>query len=213
MSTQGQQIRQRRKQLGLTQQDLAEAVGSHVQTIDKIERDLIKFSRYLFPISTRLGIVISSSHSGHAGNTPTPTVPPPAPGFISPQRDLPVYGSSPKGTQMLMSKEPIGYTLRPEPLDSIREAYSVLVSTEAMEPAYEPGDIISLNPHKPLEVGKDVLLRTDDADTALCILCRLLSISNDRWRVCQWAYNRQRAFDVSRAEFPACHRVVATYHR
>jgi|SRR5262245_20148709 len=64
----GQRIRQRRKQLGFSGQQLAKMVGCHLQTIDKIERGEIKFSRYLAPIYTALGI-----------EPPKPSPPPPPP--------------------------------------------------------------------------------------------------------------------------------------
>src|SRR5262245_62197300 len=52
----GQLIRQRRRQLNLSQRDLAKLVGCHMQTIDKIERAEIKFSRYHPIVYSVLGI-------------------------------------------------------------------------------------------------------------------------------------------------------------
>lgn len=50
-------IKSRRKKQKLSQARLASEVGSHPQTVDKIERGLIRFSRFLPLIEQRLGIV------------------------------------------------------------------------------------------------------------------------------------------------------------
>jgi transcriptional regulator with XRE-family HTH domain len=48
-------VRALRRKLGWSQEKLAERIGAHAQTIDKIERGQIKFSRYSTAIAEALG--------------------------------------------------------------------------------------------------------------------------------------------------------------
>jgi len=214
MTDQGQTIRRRRKELRLSQQALGAAVGAHPQTIDKIERGQIKFSRYLFPIADRLGILHELTLGGHHPALPTvpadasATEPPP---LVGP-RDVPVFGSIESGRDMHLSGAPISYTLRPLPLATVKEAYAVLVSTEAMHPVYEVGDTILLHPHLPPEAGKDVLLRLKHNDGELAAIGRLERITDSNWIVRQW--NRgNRTVSYDRGRWPRCHRIIGKYNR
>ena len=50
-------IRKKRIALDMSRNDLAAAVGSHAQTVEKIERGEITFSRYLPAIERKLGLL------------------------------------------------------------------------------------------------------------------------------------------------------------
>jgi len=209
MSELGEKIRRRRKELGMSQQALARAVGSHLQTIDKIERGQIKFSRYMSRIATHLGIVTEQSLPGGSGPVLPPASPPSAIPLFADERDLPVHGSERVGWDMMLTAEPISYTLRPAPLKSVKDAYGVLVSTTAHEPAFEVGDTALIHPHMPPELGKDVLLIGDGAAAAIG---RLVGNSDRAWQLRQW--NRgPKPVSYDKARWPRCQRVIGKYSR
>lgn len=189
----GQTIAKRRKELGWSQKELGDKIGAHNQTIVKIERGEIRFSKFLFSIETSLGLP-QGSLTGAAGesftqfahlrarasNLPTP------PAFThhaaplasitagssfepaQVARDLvhslAVYGTALRGTKMVIQPQAIDFTFRPKPLESVRDAYALLWIGESMAPVFEPGDTLLINPHMPSFAGNDVLLRTKDKD-------------------------------------------------
>jgi len=209
MGDQGERIRKRRKELGLSQRTLAKAVGAHMQTIDKIERGQIKFSRYLFPIAQRLGIVTDLSLPGGKPPALPPATAPSAQLLFADERDLPVHGSERVGWEMRLTAEPIAYTLRPQPLATVKAAFGALVSTTAHDPIFEVGDTILIDPHKPPEVGKDVLLVSDDNVVAIG---RLIGYSERKWTLRQW--NRgAKPISYDRAKWPRCQRIMGKYSR
>jgi len=187
-----------------------------MQTIDKIERGEIKFSRYLFPIAKRLGIVNMLPEGTAAAHPAGDNAGSREPLFG--ERDLPVYGSTQAGWDMVLTAEPIAYTLRPAPLMTVKEAFAVLVSTEAMSPVFELGDTLLINPHLPPEPGKDVLLsetlptnRQSDTDRTV-VVGRLEKVTDSAWILLQ--RNRgPKPVTFARERWPRCHRIVGKYSR
>ena len=66
--------------------------------------------------------------------------------------------------QMFLSDGPIGYTTRPANLNGIRGAYAIYMVGDSMEPRYEQGWLLHVNPFKPPTRGRDIVLyKTNDA--------------------------------------------------
>jgi phage repressor protein C with HTH and peptisase S24 domain len=66
--------------------------------------------------------------------------------------------------QMFLGDGPIGYTLRPTNLAGVRDAYAIYMIGDSMEPRYEQGWLLHVNPFKPPIRGRDVVLyKTNDA--------------------------------------------------
>jgi len=213
----GAQIKQKRNQLGWSQQRLATAVGSHPQTIDKIERGAIKFSRYLLPIQQALGIIAAAE--GVSGG-PVVTRDFQSAELIATQdrtAALPCFfGNADESEEyaMVLRAEPTTLIPRPIRLHDFEEAYAVVVAITAMEPAYEVGDTLYVNPYLPPEPGKDVLLRRElDGGGAMVIVGRLVEITRDGWRVRQHGRLQKKDFSVSKKEYPKCHRIIGTINR
>jgi DNA-binding transcriptional regulator YdaS (Cro superfamily) len=60
--------------------------------------------------------------------------------------------------QMFLADGPIGYTPRPANLAGVRAAYAIYMVGDSMEPRYEPGWLLHVNPFKPPVRGRDVVL-------------------------------------------------------
>src|SRR4051812_15400133 len=89
----GHQIRNRRRERRMSQAELAEKIGTHQQTIEKIEKGETKHSRYLHLITEELDLPSPTSKKSHALKIGDEA---PAPPLVG-ERDLPVYGAAEGG--------------------------------------------------------------------------------------------------------------------
>jgi phage repressor protein C with HTH and peptisase S24 domain len=60
--------------------------------------------------------------------------------------------------QMFLADGPIGYTPRPANLAGVRAAYAIYMVGDSMEPRYEAGWLLHINPFKPPVRGRDVVV-------------------------------------------------------
>lgn len=60
--------------------------------------------------------------------------------------------------EMFLQDGPIGYTPRPANLDGVRDAYAIYMVGDSMEPRYEQGWLLHVNPFKPPTRGRDVVV-------------------------------------------------------
>ncbi|HTV88008.1 MAG TPA: LexA family transcriptional regulator [Stellaceae bacterium] len=66
--------------------------------------------------------------------------------------------------EMFLADGPIGYTARPANLNGVRGAYAIYMIGDSMEPRYEQGWLLHVNPFKPPTRGRDVVVyKTDQA--------------------------------------------------
>jgi DNA-binding XRE family transcriptional regulator len=196
-------IKQRRRQLGLSQRELAEIVGSHAQTVDKIERGHISFSRYLEGIERHLGIRPTPPEMKHAEQGVD---------------KIPVYATSAVTQRAAVmhqdASEPAHFVVPPTCLRGKRSAYGGLVSSDAMAPIFQCGDAFYCDAHLAPAPGKFVLLRQKPPwQRGEIMLCQLLGFDEWWWRVLLLNSGkkplREKRLTLSRADYPICHRVVS----
>jgi hypothetical protein len=60
--------------------------------------------------------------------------------------------------EMFLADGPIGYTPRPANLSGVRGAYAIYMIGDSMEPRYEQGWLLHVNPFKPPTRGRDVVV-------------------------------------------------------
>ena len=60
--------------------------------------------------------------------------------------------------QMYLEDGPIGYTARPANLSGVKGAYAIYMVGDSMEPRYEQGWLLHVNPFKPPTRGRDVVV-------------------------------------------------------
>jgi phage repressor protein C with HTH and peptisase S24 domain len=90
-----------------------------------------------------------------------PAGPPPGRGDMIPIRSAARGGGE---QEMFLGDGPIGYTPRPTNLAGVRDAYAIYMLGDSMEPRYEQGWLLHVNPFKPPIRGRDVVLyKTNDA--------------------------------------------------
>lgn len=198
-----------RNQKGWTQAELARRAGVSQQVIGDIESGRTIRPRQLHEIAAALSTTIEQLDPERY-NRPTVEV---AATPIYGDRDLPIYAAAEGGDgAMIITFDPIAFTLRPAPLIGVKGGYGMYVVGESMVPAYDPGDTVLVNPHLPPSPGRDaVFFHSDGMGQTKATIKRLLRVTSTDWRVMQW--NPQKEFLLSRAEWPQCQLIVGKYNR
>ena len=80
--------------------------------------------------------------------------------MLQEQDRIPIRSGARGGTdqEMFLEDGPIGYTPRPANLSGVRSAYALYMVGDSMEPRYEPGWLLHVNPFKPPIRGRDVVV-------------------------------------------------------
>ena len=229
-------IRAWREARGLTQQQLADAVGRDKSVISKLERGLSGLTDpVLRSIAVALGIhpgalytpppegtgPVGPDVAGQVGSILLPGRGDAAPAgplwgqpaLVGDRPDLPVYASAEGGsTGMTVDFNPIDWVKRPEPLFNVKAGFAMYVVGDSMEPAYRQGDMILVHPHRPANQGDDVLVvKADGNGRHDALIKQLVSVNDDGLRVRQW--NPARDFVIPRREVFAVYVVVGRYNR
>jgi phage repressor protein C with HTH and peptisase S24 domain len=156
----------------------------------------------------------------HAGASPegtqTPRAMPPRRGrppgsgttVTTPSRSvepIPIRSAARGGAdqEMFLADGPIGYTPRPANLDGIRGAYAIYMIGDSMEPRYEQGWLLHVNPFKPPTRGRDVVVYKNDQSV---LIKQFLGWERDALMLRQ--LNPDIELRVSRDEVAECHLVV-----
>ncbi|QIG49552.1 S24 family peptidase [Nordella sp. HKS 07] len=123
-------------------------------------------------------------------------------------RRLPIVAAAQGGTgHLIIDHTPIDYLVAPDELLHVRDPYGILIVGESMVPAYRPGDIAWVNPHKLPERDTDVVLyHVPPHGLAEAIIKTLVSWSPREWKLRQ--YQPARDFMEPVADWPVCHRIV-----
>ena len=129
-------------------------------------------------------------------------------------RPLQVFSSAQGGAEgaMVLSSDPVAWIPRDARLEGIQEAYGCFVSGDSMEPAYERGNLLLVNPTVSVGPGDDCLFVRETADgTRYVLIKRLVRMSEQSWTVRQ--YNPLKTYALSRREWQKAHLVIGKYNR
>ena len=123
--------------------------------------------------------------------------------FASLGRDLPVRSLLPRADSFLGQENIVALVDRPEELAGVPTGYAIYVQSECMVPRYWPGDLLHIDPTRPLLAHDGcVIIETDGA-----FIAELLSQKEDKYWFCQYHPERQ---ELSRSldEVSAVHKIV-----
>jgi phage repressor protein C with HTH and peptisase S24 domain len=227
----GEMVRQRRDQLGWSQERLAQASGASQSTVDRIEKGQFKrIPEHLLRIASAMGLELAGLSAAQAFAEPLSARPTPEPkseprsgpdtrssGDVAfGRRDLPVFAAAEGGSgEMVVSTDPIEMVPRPWYLKDVRDGYAVLIVGDSMAPAFEPGDIAVVNPRLPPMRGKDMIFISDQtAGEFTATIKRLIRWTERDWHVRQFnpPSGQKAEFTLSRKTWPRALRVVGKYY-
>lgn len=102
--------------------------------------------------------------------------------------DVPVYGVAVGGSSadFQMNGDVVDYVRRPPGLMHSKRAFAIYVVGSSMEPRYEDGDLVYLNPDRPPRPGDDVVvqMRPNGHGAGDCYIKRLVRRTPSQW-VCR----------------------------
>ena len=118
---------------------------------------------------------------------------------------IPIRSPVPRWNEDELSRSdmPAGYTPRPANLDGVRGAYAVYVTGNEMEPRYEQGWLLHVNPFKPPTRGRDVVVYKVDGTVLIKGFVRW-----DGDELVLQQLNPPQELRVPRSEARECHLVV-----
>jgi phage repressor protein C with HTH and peptisase S24 domain len=125
-----------------------------------------------------------------------------------------VFASAQGGAEgaMILSNEPVAWIPRDTRLEGINDAYGCFVSGDSMEPAYERGNLLLINPAAAVGPGDDCLFLREAPDGGRFVLIkRLVRQTEQSWTVRQ--YNPLKTYTLSRREWQKAHLVIGKYNR
>lgn len=71
---------------------------------------------------------------------------------------IPIRGIANVGGALCLTPRPIGYTARPPNLSAVHDGYALYMVGDTMQPRYEQGWLLYVNPFKPPSRGRDVVV-------------------------------------------------------
>lgn len=76
-------------------------------------------------------------------------------------RDLPILGTAAGSAigAFQISTDAVGYARRPPMLFGVPDAYCLYVENDSMAPKYQAGDLLIVNPHRPLAIGDAMVIQ------------------------------------------------------
>jgi phage repressor protein C with HTH and peptisase S24 domain len=142
------------------------------------------------------------AQAGRRGRPPRATL---AAGIGARPEPIPIRSAARGGAdqEMFLADGPIGYTARPANLGGVRGAYAIYMVGDSMEPRYEQGWLLHVNPFKPPIRGRDVVVYK--ADQAVLIK-QFLRWDGDALVLSQ--LNPASELRIPRNEILECHLVV-----
>jgi phage repressor protein C with HTH and peptisase S24 domain len=120
---------------------------------------------------------------------------------------IPIRSGARGGTdqEMFLEDGPIGYTPRPANLGGVRAAYAIYMVGDSMEPRYEPGWLLHVNPFKPPTRGRDVVVYKEGQSV---LIKQFVGWEGDMLVLRQ--LNPPDTLRIPREQVRECHLVVGT---
>ena len=105
--------------------------------------------------------------------------------------------------RMFLEDGPIGYTPRPANLAGVRDAYAIYMIGDSMQPRYEQGWLLHVNPFKPPTRGRDVVVFKKDQAV---LIKQFVGWTDDALVLRQ--LNPEETLRFPRDEIAECHLIV-----
>lgn len=210
----GNLIRSRRKELRMSQADLAGLSGVSQQTIDRIEKAQINHSGRLQDLYNPLGLEFANGEVVPVERDAD------ADPFLGVRRGnaplfegIPVFSAVYHEDRLIRLQNAPLSVFRPDPLLYVPDAYGLMYPDTDMDPAFRLGDILLVHPHLQPRPGNDVLVQDGDgSEKEPAFKVRHLLA----WEGPEWVVRRFHPAGEERlllAEWPVRHTIVGKFSR
>ena len=162
----GAELRNARKNAGLTQWELASKVGTTQSQIMKLENGTRALkAEWAGRLGAALNIDPLTLLPPEQRVALRPAAPEPARGPVRvPDGDMPIHSFLWDGR---IDDEPAGSAPVPAYLSGVKGAYGLLVAGDDMAPRYRPGQLLHINPRRAPTLGSGVVARLADGRALL----------------------------------------------
>ncbi|MCC0035450.1 MAG: helix-turn-helix transcriptional regulator [Hoeflea sp.] len=188
------------KERKISNEKIAEMIGAHPVTVSKLLNGRMKFTEeWMEKFGQALGM-----STGQIIATGGEAIQPPA----NPNHRTPVYGlaaASIRGN-LTMTNDPVEWVKSPPAIETVRDAYAVIVTGSSMEPRYHAGDIIFVNPHRPPRAGDHVIIQ-EAMNGGTSVSIKRYERQTET-HIITTQYNPLAEVKFSRAQITAVHRVL-----
>lgn len=196
----GNRIKDWRLKRGWSMQQLADKADTTRSQIDKLERG-----------ERRLTVDWMKRLADPLGCAPAELMPDaalPAREVVLPHaRMIPVRAAARGGKdqEMFIEDGPIDYRPCPSFIQHVSEAYAIYVIGESMVPMYRPGQLLYVNPHKPLMPGRGIVIAKHNR----AVLIKELVKTTTAGLIVREYSPKAREFTVPHTDVVTAHAVVA----
>jgi len=210
----GRLIREGRERLGTSQAKFARQLGIKQPSLSNIEKGETIHTKHLPAIEVGLGFEPGTLTARFSGTIAKAVNFDKGNAKLSGVRDFPVYymqRATENGAGYVLSGEPIEFVDRPPLLSAARDSFGICVYGNEMSPAYDPGDIIFVNPYRPPVIGADVVVRPTDLDDARAVIGKLRQDTPDELHLFQ--HRDARTVKLKKAEWGRVATIDGKYNR
>ena len=225
----GSIVRSLRDELGMSQEMLARLAGTTQTTIDKIERGLIRRTRFLPEIAAALKVPVSVIDKSYLPGDGVDNADHSRVLGISKvleeykKGDIPVYATYEIIKELdfdpdiklrnpfVVGKAPLRFAPKPEMFDLGEDGYCLYVSNASMRPEFESGDVIIVSPALPIVDGCSCVFYAAFGLLEIAHIARLESHDDKSWRTKKWAL--ESSTTLGRGFWSKCHRIVGRHMR
>ncbi|TAH33046.1 MAG: XRE family transcriptional regulator [Alphaproteobacteria bacterium] len=205
MVTIADRIKRTRTNKGLTQAALANALDINQSTVAYWENNRSEpDARTVETLGRILGVTPEwIMFGGTSAKSIGPSFAPPP--TAKAHKDLPVLGMAQAGkhSTLVITETPVSFIDRPPNLAGNNSAFAVWVAGKSMEPRFRLGEIIYINPAKPVDAGCFVLIELLDGSAFVKEL-----IKQTQSKVILRQYNPAKDLEIALTEVKNIYRVV-----
>lgn len=168
-------VQQMLAETGLTLTELARRAGVSSTTLTRFMNKDVKHTLSMstlgkLSVASGVSVPMGMALPGAAGAA---AARPPAESLAIPKRsempqDLPVYGTAQgangEGAFVINMGGQVDRIRRPPGLMANRDAFAIYVEGDSMEPRFEPGETVVVDPNRPVRPGDDVVLLVESPE-------------------------------------------------
>ena len=213
-----------RKARGLSLQDVADAAGTSQQQVSRLEKGrrglTDKWMRRLAKALDCDPAHLLAPSENPETDTPSPSeladmgapFRPVRPRAYEPApRDVPIRGAAAGNHEgeFQLGEAAIDHAPRPQGTPNARDVYAIYLVGESMWPRYKPGAVIYVSPHRPPQIGDDVVVQIHEESGEVRAMVKNLVRQTAKTLFLE-QYNPKKTIEIAKAANVVVHRIFET---